>query len=79
MKPGFYTGTAHTVLLQPTTGKGGHGFEPTLPALHASLIMTGPDVSKSGDLGIVRMTQLAPTLARWFGVRLTAEADQPLW
>ena len=79
MKPGFYTGTAHTVLLQPTIGKGGHGFEPTLPALHASLIMTGPDVSKSGDLGIVRMTQLAPTLARWFGVRLSEEADQPLW
>lgn len=79
MKEGFYTGTSHTVLLQPTTGKGGHGFDPTMPALHASLILAGPDVSKKGDLGVVRMTQIAPTLARWFGVRLVAEADQPLW
>ncbi len=67
------------MLLQPTTGKGGHGFDPTMPALHASLIMAGPDVTKTGDLGVVRMTQIAPTLARWFGVRLVAEADQPLW
>jgi len=79
MKAGFYTGTAHTVLLQPTTGKGGHGFDPSMPALHASLILAGPDVSTSGDLGVVRMTQIAPTLARWFGVRLTVEADRPLW
>ena len=79
MKPGFYTGTSHVVLRQPTAGKGGHGFDPTMPALHASLIMAGPDVTKTGDLGVVRMTQLAPTMARWFGVRLVAEADQPLW
>ena len=79
MKTGFYTGTAHTVLLQPTTSKGGHGFDPSMPALHASLILAGPDVSKRGDLGVVRMTQIAPTIARWFGVRLVAEADQPLW
>jgi predicted AlkP superfamily pyrophosphatase or phosphodiesterase len=79
MKAGFYLGTSHAVLQQPTTGKGGHGFDPALPALHASLILAGPDVEKKGDLGVVRMTQLAPTLARWFGVRLAAQADQPLW
>lgn len=79
MKEGFYMGTSHAVLLQPTTGKGGHGFDPTMPALHASLILAGPDVAVKGDLGVVRMTQIAPTLARWFGVRLVAEADRPLW
>ena len=79
MKAGFYMGTSHTALLQPTTGKGGHGFDPSMPALHASLILAGPDVARKGDLGVVRMTQIAPTLARWFGVRLVAEADQPLW
>ena len=79
MKAGFYMGTSHAVLLQPTTGKGGHGFDPSMPALHASLILAGPDVTQKGDLGVVRMTQIAPTLARWFGVRLVAEADQPLW
>ena len=79
MKPGFYLGTSHAVLVQPTTGKGGHGFDPSMPALHASLILAGPNVGARGDLGVVRMTQIAPTLARWFGVRLVAEADQPLW
>ena len=79
MKAGFYMGTSHAALLQPTTGKGGHGFDPSMPALHASLILAGPDVARKGDLGVVRMTQIAPTLARWFGVRLVAEADQPLW
>lgn len=79
MKPGFYMGAAHTSLRQPTAGKGGHGFDPTLPALHASLILAGPDVTKRGDLGIVRMSQIAPTLAKWFGVRLVEQADRPLW
>ncbi len=79
MKAGFYMGTSHAALLQPTTGKGGHGFDPSMPALHASLILAGPDVARKGDLGVVRMTQIAPTLARWFGVRLVADADQPLW
>jgi predicted AlkP superfamily pyrophosphatase or phosphodiesterase len=79
MKPGFYMGAGHASLRQPTGGKGGHGFDPTLPALHASLIMAGPDVTKTGDLGVVRMTQLAPTMAKWLGVRLAEQADQPLW
>jgi predicted AlkP superfamily pyrophosphatase or phosphodiesterase len=79
MKAGFYMGTSHASLRQPTTGKGGHGFDPSMPALHASLILAGPDVARKGDLGVVRMTQIAPTLARWFGVRLVAGADQPLF
>ena len=79
MRPGFYTGAAHTALRQPTAGKGGHGFDPAMPALHASLIVAGPNVTKKGDLGVVRMTQIAPTIAKWFGVRLVAGADQPLW
>jgi predicted AlkP superfamily pyrophosphatase or phosphodiesterase len=79
MKPGFYMGAGHAALRQPTGGRGGHGFDPTLPALHASLILAGPDVTPRGDLGVVRMTQLAPTMARWFGVGLAAQADQPIW
>ena len=34
----------------PTAGKGGHGFDPALPALHASLIMAGPHVTARGDI-----------------------------
>jgi predicted AlkP superfamily pyrophosphatase or phosphodiesterase len=79
MQPKFYMGAAHTALRQPTAGKGGHGFDPALPALHASLILSGPRVTKPGDLGVVRMTQIAPTIAKWFGVRLVESADRPLW
>jgi predicted AlkP superfamily pyrophosphatase or phosphodiesterase len=79
MKPKFYLGAAHTALRQPSGGKGGHGFDPAMPALHASLILSGPSIAKKGDLGIVRMTQIAPTIARWYGVRLVEGADQPLW
>ena len=42
------------------------------------MIMAGPLVPRSGDLGIVRMTQIAPTVAAWFGVRLSRKADEPL-
>jgi predicted AlkP superfamily pyrophosphatase or phosphodiesterase len=79
MKPRFYAGIAHTALRQPTSGKGGHGFDPNMPALHASLILSGPSVTKKGDLGVVRMSQIAPTIAKWFGVRLVEQADQPLF
>jgi predicted AlkP superfamily pyrophosphatase or phosphodiesterase len=78
MKPGFYTGWAHDALLANTVSKGGHGFDPARPELKASLIMAGPDVPKAGDLGLVPMTRIAPTIARWFDVQLSPEADQPL-
>jgi predicted AlkP superfamily pyrophosphatase or phosphodiesterase len=79
MKPGFYTSSAHDVRRAATSNKGGHGFAPDLPQLHASLIVHGPDAGRRGDLGIVRMTQIAPTVARWLGVALSPHADEPLF
>jgi predicted AlkP superfamily pyrophosphatase or phosphodiesterase len=79
MKNGFYTNGAFDVLVKPAGSKGGHGFAPTRQELHASLIMAGPDVPKGGgSLGVVRMTQLAPTVASWFGVAMAPNVDQPL-
>jgi hypothetical protein len=46
--------------------------------MRASLVMVGPDVPRAGDLGVVPMTRIAPTLAKWFGVQLSPEADAPL-
>jgi hypothetical protein len=78
MKAGFYTGAGHDVLLRQSTSKGGHGYDPARPELHASLIMAGPDVPKAGSLGVVRMSQVAPTIAAWFDVGLSPRADVPL-
>ena len=78
MKPGFYTGWGRDALLIESTSKGGHGFDPALAELKASLIMSGPDVPKAGDLGLVPMTRIAPTVATWFDVRLSPDADRPL-
>jgi predicted AlkP superfamily pyrophosphatase or phosphodiesterase len=78
MRAGYYTGNANDRLLAPAGSKGGHGYDPTRPDLHASLIMSGPHVPKVGDLGIVRMTRIGPTIAGWFGVALSPKADEPL-
>ena len=63
---GFYSAIGHDALLEKTPSKGGHGFAPTRPELHASLVMRGPDVRQRGNLGVVRMSQIGPTIASWF-------------
>lgn len=75
---GFYTSAATDVVVKPSTSKGGHGFAPDRPALHASLILTGPSIERRGNLGVVRLTQIAPTLARILGVSLSPAAAAPL-
>ena len=78
MRPGFYAGGGRAELLTSLGSRGGHGFDPNREELHASLIMAGPSVTRKGDLGVVRMSQIAPTIAAWFGVQLDPEADQPI-
>ena len=77
MRNGFYSGGGHATLLSKPSGKGGHGFSPARPELHASLVMSGPEVPNAGSLGIVRMTQIGPTIASWFKATLSPHADQP--
>jgi predicted AlkP superfamily pyrophosphatase or phosphodiesterase len=78
MREGFYTAAGTDVLLKPAASKGGHGFGPTRRELHASLVLQGPDVAKAGNLGLLRMTQIGPTIASWFEVSLSPKADAPI-
>jgi hypothetical protein len=78
MKPGFYLGYDTSTLLTPVTTKGGHGYDPAFPELRSSLVMAGPDVPPAGDIGTVAMIRIAPTIARWLGVRLSPQAADPL-
>ena len=57
---------------------GYHGYAPDRPALHASLILAGPGLRRRGDLGVVPMTRVAGTLARWLGVELPPPAGEAL-
>ncbi|HXH07760.1 MAG TPA: ectonucleotide pyrophosphatase/phosphodiesterase [Vicinamibacterales bacterium] len=78
VRDGFYTGGGHDTPLAGTTSRGGHGFGPDRPEMRAAFILAGPGVSRRGSLGVVRMTQIAPTLADLLGVALSPQADQPL-
>jgi hypothetical protein len=49
-----------------------------MPELRASLIVSGPAARGRGNLGVVRMTQIAPTLARLIGATLSPQADTPI-
>jgi predicted AlkP superfamily pyrophosphatase or phosphodiesterase len=64
--------------IAPTTSKGTHGHVPDRDEMHASLILSGAGSARRGDLGVVPMTRIAPTLARVLGIELGPEADQPL-
>jgi predicted AlkP superfamily pyrophosphatase or phosphodiesterase len=75
---GFYTGPGHDVLVKPSTTKGEHGFGPDRKALQSSFIMTGPNVQRRGNIGVINMTQIAPTLAKILGVSLSPVAAKPL-
>ena len=77
-KNGWYTGSGHNELLTRTDRiRGGHGYAPDRRELHASLILNGPGIPRR-SLGVVRMTQVAPTLARILGVSLSSKADTPI-
>lgn len=65
-------------LVVPGTSKGAHGHAPDREELQASLVLAGPGVRSKGDLGVVSMTQIAPTLARVLGLSLDAAAGRPL-
>lgn len=78
MKPGWYTSGATDAITGPPPSRGGHGFPPDYPELHASLIVSGPGIAPGQDLGLVRMTQVGPTIAALLGLELSPDADEPL-
>jgi hypothetical protein len=62
----------------PPVDRGYHGFAPDRPALHASLILSAKELGRRGDLGIVPMTRVAATLAKYLGVELSPQAGAAL-
>ena len=60
---------------RPSTMRGALGYALDRPETYASLILAGP-FDRRGSLGIVRMTQVAPTIAEFLGIRLASEATE---
>jgi len=79
-KPGYMMGTDSAApTLSPVNVKGTHGYFPTHPELHATLILSGPSIIKHGSLGDVDMRDIAPTLAKVMKVSLPQADGKPLF
>jgi predicted AlkP superfamily pyrophosphatase or phosphodiesterase len=59
-------------LMAETSSKGHHGFDPERPEMQASFLVYGPGVGH-GELGQVRLIDLAPTVAQILGLSMAAE------
>lgn len=64
--------------LADSKGRGQHGYLPTPPDYRAAFVASGAGVTRRGDLGAVRMIDLAPTAARLLGLRLRHAEGRPL-
>ncbi|HEY6547226.1 MAG TPA: alkaline phosphatase family protein, partial [Vicinamibacteria bacterium] len=53
---------------------GEHLLEPTRPEMHASFVVAGPGVA-TGELGVIRQVDIAPTLAALLGLRPPAQSS----
>ena len=78
-KPGYVMGTNPAA---PPVGPGGvkgtHGYFPTHPEMRATLILSGPSISRRGSLGEVDMRDIAPTLAKIMNISLPGADGKPL-
>lgn len=61
-----------------TKSRGEHGYRPGPPEYHASFVAHGAGVTRRGDLGEVRMTDIGPTVARALGLTLRHAEGRPL-
>lgn len=68
-----YTGD----LIFPSGGKGQHGLPPDRPEINSSLLIYGPRIG-AARLDGARMIDIAPTVARWLGLRLDRAEGKPL-
>lgn len=80
MEPGFETGRDPAAALSAPSGyKGMHGYMPDLPQMRSTLIVSGPSLKKRGDLGVVDMRAIAPSVARVLGVPMPSAEKPPVF
>ena len=62
-------------LLAPARSRGQHGYRPEEPAMHSGFIACGPNFAVGLRVPLVRMVDVAPTLAAVLGADLGAGVD----
>jgi predicted AlkP superfamily pyrophosphatase or phosphodiesterase len=78
-REGFYfTSALDGEWSSPSPSRGYHGYAPDRKEMYSSFLVRGPGLAKKGDLGVIRMTAIAPTIARYLGISLGPEADGAL-
>jgi len=77
-REGFeFSGSPRGEWKEPSRKKAHHGYAPLRDSILAGLVIAGPGVAR-GNLGVVPMTSIAPTIARHLGIELSPLAGKPL-
>ncbi len=63
--------------ISPATVAAEHGYLPERPAMQTSLLIYGPAVGR-GKIQGARLIDIAPTVARWLGLKLDKAEGKPL-
>jgi predicted AlkP superfamily pyrophosphatase or phosphodiesterase len=70
MNEGFYAvGGYRGAMLADRVG-GYHGYDPRRPELHAFFLASGPGIRPGTRLGVIRQTDIAPTVAKILGLAM---------
>lgn len=79
MNAGYYTNLGLRGELLFARSGGGHGYDPRRPELHAFFLATGPGIPAGRTLGVIRQTDIAPTVAKILGLRLEGAEGRALF
>ncbi|MGH7700726.1 MAG: alkaline phosphatase family protein [Gemmatimonadales bacterium] len=79
MNAGYYTNLGFRGDLLIARSGGGHGYDPRRPELHAFFLAAGPGIRPGAKLGVIRQTDVAPTIAKIIGLRLDDVEGRELW
>ncbi|HJY86604.1 MAG TPA: ectonucleotide pyrophosphatase/phosphodiesterase [Candidatus Acidoferrales bacterium] len=63
--------------ISPASNAGEHGYLPDRPEMRSSLLVYGPAIGSS-KIESARMIDIAPTIARWLGLKLEKAEGTPL-
>jgi len=74
----MFTSAPGSMTLMPSKARGMHGYLPEDAGMATGLIISGRGVPPGGSLGVVRMVDVAPTIAALMGLELKGAEGNPI-